>query len=43
MKGKTELLTNFKVNAIYFYSNGGNVVERISKSMQFIFLENCEN
>jgi hypothetical protein len=37
MKGKTELLTNFK----FFYPNGGNVAERNSKSMQFFFLENC--
>jgi hypothetical protein len=40
MKGKTELLTNFK---FFFDSNGGNVAERNSKSMQFFFLENCEN
>jgi hypothetical protein len=25
----------------FFYPNGGNVAERISKSMQFFFLENC--
>jgi hypothetical protein len=31
------LLTNFN----FFYPNGGNVVERNSKSMQFFFLENC--
>jgi hypothetical protein len=37
MKRKMELLTNFKKN----YLNGGNVAERISKSMQFFFLENC--
>jgi hypothetical protein len=37
MKGKTKLLTNFK----FYYPNGGNVVENISKSMQFFFLENC--
>jgi hypothetical protein len=24
-------------------SNGGNIVERNSKSMQFFFLENCQN
>jgi hypothetical protein len=38
MKGKMELLTNFN---FFFYPNGGNVAERISKSIQFFFLENC--
>jgi hypothetical protein len=37
MKGKMESLTNFN----FSYPNGGNVAERISKSMQFFFLENC--
>jgi hypothetical protein len=37
MKGKAELLTNFK----FFLPNGGNVIGRNSKSMQFFFLENC--
>jgi hypothetical protein len=39
MKGKTELLTNFN---LFIYPNGGNVAERISKSVQFFFfiLEN---
>jgi hypothetical protein len=36
-KGKTELLTDFN----FFYPNDENVAERISKSMQFFFLENC--
>jgi hypothetical protein len=38
MKGKTELLTNF-----VFDPNSGNVTERNSKSMQFFFLEHCQN
>jgi hypothetical protein len=38
MKGKMELLTNFN---FFPNPNGGNVVERNSKSMQFFFLENC--
>jgi hypothetical protein len=37
MKGKMELLTNF----IFLKSNGRHIVERISKSMQFFFLDNC--
>jgi hypothetical protein len=35
MKGKTELLMNFKWNLKNIKPNGGNVAERNSKSMQF--------
>jgi hypothetical protein len=38
MKEKKELLTKF---SFLFDPNGGNVVGRNSKSMQFFFLENC--
>jgi hypothetical protein len=41
MKGKKELLTNFKWNLKNVDSNGGNVAERNAKSMYFFFLENC--
>jgi hypothetical protein len=41
MKGKMELLTNFKWIKKNVNFNGGNVAERNSKSMQFFFLENC--
>jgi hypothetical protein len=38
MKGKTGFANKFH---LFFYPNSGNVAERISKSMQFFFLENC--
>jgi hypothetical protein len=41
MKGKTELLTNFKWIKKMSIPNDGNVAERNSKSMQIFFLENC--
>jgi hypothetical protein len=41
MKGKTELLTNFKWNLKNVNPKSGNVAERNVKSMQFFFLENC--
>jgi hypothetical protein len=41
MKGKMELLTNFKWIFKNVDPNSGNVAERNSKSMQFFFLENC--
>jgi hypothetical protein len=42
MKGKKEFLTNFKLNFKNVNPNGGNVVERNAKFMQFFFLENCQ-
>jgi hypothetical protein len=39
IKGKMELLTNFKWILKISIPNGGNVAKRNSKSMQFFFLE----
>jgi hypothetical protein len=41
MKGKTELLTNFKWVLENVDPNSRNVTERNSKSIQLFFLENC--
>jgi hypothetical protein len=41
MKGKIELLINFKWNLKNVDPTGGNVAKRNPKSMQFFFLENC--
>jgi hypothetical protein len=41
MKGKMELLMNFRMDLKNVDPNRGNVAKRISKSMQFFFLENC--
>jgi hypothetical protein len=41
MKGKTELLTNFKWILNMSIPMVENVAKRNSKSMQFLFLENC--
>jgi hypothetical protein len=41
MKGKNGIANKFQMDFKNIDPNGGNVVERISKSMQFFFLENC--
>jgi hypothetical protein len=41
MKEKNGIVNKFQMDFKNVNSNGGNVVERNSKSTQFFFLENC--